>query len=294
MKEQILAVQRMQDYIENNKTEEITLSDLARESLFSPWYSYRLFRKSLGLTPAEYIRKYRLTQAAKQLKSGDVRVIDAALDAGFSNVDTFRRAFYREFGLNPGDYMKNPVPVPFFIPYGAKYRELRKESMDLSDIQPIFIQVIRRPERLCIIKRGKRAEDYFPYCEEVSCDVWGILMSMKSLCGEPVSMWLPPKYKKPDTSTYVQGVEVDTDYAGIIPEGLDTIHLPEAEYLMFQGPAFREEDYCEAIRIVQAAMNNYDPSVIGYCWDDENPRIQLEPRGQRGYIELRAVRRIRK
>ena len=294
MKEQILAVQRMQDYIEKNKTEEITLSDLARESLFSPWYSYRLFRKSLGLTPAEYIRKYRLTQAARQLKNGDIKVIDAALDAGFSNVDTFRRAFYREFGLNPGDYMKNPVPVPFFIPYGAKYRELRKESMDLSDIQSIFIQVIRRPERLCIIKRGKRAEDYFPYCEEVSCDVWGILMSMKSLCGEPVSRWLPPKYKKPDTSTYVQGVEVETDYAGIIPEGFDTIHLPEAEYLMFQGPAFREEDYCEAIRIVQAAMNNYDPSVIGYCWDDENPRIQLEPRGQRGYIELRAVRRIRK
>ena len=294
MKEQILAVQRMQDYIEKNNTEEISLLDLARASLFSPWYSYRLFRESLGLTPAEYIRKYRLTQAARQLKNGDVKVIDAALDAGFSNVDTFRRAFYREFGLNPGDYMKNPVPVPFFIPYGAKYRELRKESMDLSDIQPIFIQVIRRPERLCIIKRGKRAEDYFPYCEEVSCDVWGILMSMKSLCGEPVSMWLPPKYKKPDTSTYVQGVEVETDYAGIIPEGFDTIHLPEAEYLMFQGPAFREEDYCEAIRIVQAAMNNYDPSVIGYCWDDENPRIQLEPRGQRGYIELRAVRRIRK
>ena len=39
-------------------------------------------------------------------------------------------------------------------------------------------------------------------------------------------------------------------------------------------------------------MDGYDPSVVGYCWDDENPRIQLEPRGQRGYIELRAVRRI--
>ena len=61
---------------------------------------------------------------------------------------------------------------------------------------------------------------------------------------------------------------------------------------MFQGPTFREEDYCEAIRTVQAAMDGYDPSVVGYCWDDENPRIQLEPRGQRGYIELRAVRRI--
>ena len=87
--------------------------------------------------------------------------------------------------------MKSPVPVRFFIPYGVKYRELRKENIDVSDIQPIFIQVVRKPERLCIIKRGKCAEDYFPYCEEASCDVWGILMSMKSLCGEPVSMWLP-------------------------------------------------------------------------------------------------------
>lgn len=292
MKEQILAVQRMQDYIERNNADEITLSDLARASLFSPWYAYRLFRNCLGLTPTEYIRKYRLTQAAKQLRTGAVKVIDAAYGAGFSNVDTFTRAFYREFGLNPGDYRKQPVPVPFFIPYGAKYRELRKEPIDVSNIQPIFIQLVRKPERLCIIKRGRCAEDYFPYCEEVSCDVWGILTSMKSLCGEPVALWLPPRYKKPDTSTYVQGVEVETDYSGVIPEGFDTIHLPEAEYLMFQGQPFREEDYCAAIRAVQTAMDGYDPSVIGYCWDDENPRIQLEPRGQRGYIELRAVRRI--
>ena len=117
---------------------------------------------------------------------------------------------------------------------------------------------------------------------------------MKSLCGEPVSMWLPAKYKKPNTSTYVQGVEVETDYSGNIPDGFDTISLPEAEYLMFQGAPFREEDYCEAIRAVQVAMDSYDSSVIGYRWDDENPRIQLEPRGQRGYIELRAVRRIQK
>ena len=292
MKEQILAVQRMQDYIERNNAEEITLSDLARASLFSPWYAYRLFRDCLGLTPTEYIRKYRLTQAAKQLQTGAVKVIDAAYGAGFSNVDTFTRAFYREFGLNPGDYRKQPVPVPFFIPYGAKYRELRKEPIDVSNIQPIFIQLVRKPKRLCVIKRGRCAEDYFPYCAEVSCDVWGILTSMKSLCGEPVALWLPPRYKKPDTSTYVQGVEVETDYSGVIPEGFDTIHLPEADYLMFQGQPFWEEDYCAAIRAVQVAMDGYDPSVIGYRWDDENPRIQLEPRGRRGYIELRAVRRI--
>ena len=153
----------------------------------------------------------------------------------------------------------------------------------------IFIQVIHKPARKVLCKRGIKAEDYFPYCEEVGCDVWGMLLSMDSLCGEPVSLWLPQQYKKPGTSTYVQGVEVDTDYHGAVPEGFDVIDLPEADYLMFQGEPFAEEGYCDAITAVQQAMDGYDPAVIGYVWDDSNPRIQLEPRGNRGYIELRAI-----
>ena len=74
---------------------------------------------------------------------------------------------------------------------------------------------------------------------------------MDSLCKEPVCLWLTPKYKKAGTSTYVQGVEVGTDYDGVIPDGFDVITLPQAEYLMFQGEPFCEEDYCEAIEAVQ-------------------------------------------
>lgn len=33
-------------------------------------------------------------------------------------------------------------------------------------------------------------------------------------------------------------------------------------------------------------------SVIGYAWDNSNPRIQLEPRGERGYIELKAIQPV--
>lgn len=128
------------------------------------------------------------------------------------------------------------------------------------------------------------------YCEEVGCDVWGTLLSMDSLCGEPVCLWLPERFKKPNTSTYVQGVEALADYTGPVPEGFDVIELPAADYLMFQGEPFAEEDYCDAISAVQQAMNGYDPDIIGYCWDDSNPRIQLEPRGNRGYIELKAVK----
>lgn len=61
---------------------------------------------------------------------------------------------------------------------------------------------------------------------------------------------------------------------------------------MFQGEPFAEENYCDAIAAVQQAMNSYDPEIIGYEWDLGNPRIQLEPRGNRGYIELRAVKKV--
>lgn len=291
MKEQVMAVQKMQEYIESHLEEEITLADLAGESLFSPWHSYRLFRQYTNQTPAEYIRRLRLSKSAMRLKEGNCRVIDVAGELGFGSVDGYQRAFLKEFGCNPGEYARTKIPIPLFIPYGVKFKELKKEKVDMSEVQSVFVQLMRKPERKVILKRGVKADHYWTYCEEVGCDVWGILTSMDSLCGEPVCLWLTGRYKKPGTSTYVQGVEAAVDYDGAIPEGFDVITLPEAEYLVFQGEPFREEDYVEAITAVQQAMDKYDPSVIGYEWDDENPRIQLEPRGERGYIELRAVKK---
>lgn len=87
-------------------------------------------------------------------------------------------------------------------------------------------------------------------------------------------------------------MEVASDYSGIIPDGFDTITLPKSEYLVFQGEPFDEEDYCYAIEALWKAADKYDPSIIGYEWDDSNPHIQLEPKGKRGYIELRPVKRL--
>lgn len=291
MKEQVLAVQRMQDYIENNLEGNIGLSDLSNVSMYSPWYSYRLFKEYTGLTPADYIRRLRLAKAALQIKNDHTRLIDTAFNLGFKSADGFTRAFTREFGMCPSAYASNPVPITLFVPYGAKFRALRKEITIMENTNKVFIQVVRKPQRKVICKRGIKAKDYFPYCEEVGCDVWGILLSMDSLCGEPVCLWLPKHLIKENTSTYVQGVEVADDYNGPIPEGFDIISLPAADYLMFQGEPFEEENYNEAISFIQQCIKEYDPSIIGYIWDDSNPKIQLEPRGKRGYIELRAVKR---
>lgn len=288
--EKTKAVQQMQDYILAHIAEEITLVDLAKAANFSPWYAHRLFRELTGVSVAEYIRKLRLTEAAKRLKSEKSRITELAMELGFESVDGFSRAFTREFGMTPREYKLCPVPIPLFIPYGVKFKERMKEHLTMKNVRNVFIQVVRKPKRKVIIKRGEKADGYWDYCTEVGCDVWGTLTSMDSLCGEPVCLWLPEQYILPNTSKYVQGVEVDMDYTGAIPDGFDSITLPACEYLLFQGEPFAEEDYCDAITAVQQSMDKYDPSVIGYVWDEENPRIQLEPRGKRGYIELKAVK----
>lgn len=284
MTEHVLAVQRMQDYISAHLAESITLADLARASLFSPWYAHRLFLKETGLTPAEYIRRLRLSRSAMKLKGG-CRVTDVACDLGFGSVDGYQRAFLREFGMNPGAYARSPQPLPLFIPFGVTGRALRKEPLQMEKVQSVFIQVIHKPERKIIVRRGVKATDYFSYCEEVGCDVWGLLMSMDSLCGEPVCLWKQGQY-------YMQGVERDVNDASPIPEGLEAVMLPEGDYLMFQGEPFAEENYREAIAALMEGMQRYNPSILGYQWDDARPDIQLEPRGERGYIHLRPVKRV--
>lgn len=293
MQEQILAVQRMQNYIEDNLDTTITLADLANVSFFSPWYSYRLFKEYTNLTPADYIRRLKLSKSALRLRDEGCRVIDVAFDLGFGSMEGYQRAFFKEFGCNPSEYAKNPVPIHLFIPYGVIFKEIRREHKEMKEFRNVYIQLIHKPERKVLIKRGETASEYFTYCEEVGCDVWGLLASMQSISGEPVCLWLPEQYRKPGTSEYVQGVEVPVNYSGEVPEDFDVITLPEADYMMFRGEPFEEEDYCQAIEEVQASMKKYDPSLTGYIWDESNPRIQLEPVGSRGYIEMMAVKQIK-
>lgn len=289
MQDQIEAVQRMQEYIEKHLRENISFADVAKVSLFSPWYARRLFLEYTGVTPSDYIRKLRLKQSALKLRDENVNVLDVALDSGFGSVDGYQRAFRKEFGCNPSAYAANPIPLHLFTPYGVKFRFMERKEMAMR-ARNVFMQIIDKPKRKVILKRGKTATGYMEYCEEVGCDIWGLLVSMKSLCGEPVCLWLPEEYIIPGTSEYVQGVEVSEDYSGEIPDGFDVIDLPKAQYLMFQGEPFREEEYEQAIWDIWESEKNYDPSIIGYQWDSANPRIQLEPIGARGYIELLPIR----
>ena len=75
MDETRAAVRVMQDYITEHISEEITIDDLARCSSFSPGYARQLFLKYLGMTPAVYIRRLKLSKSALRLRDEKISVL---------------------------------------------------------------------------------------------------------------------------------------------------------------------------------------------------------------------------
>lgn len=298
--EKVNAVQRMQDYIASHLAEPITLHMLAQASGYSPWYCTRLFKELCGKSPFEYIRLLRLSKAALRLRDSDDRVLDVALDFVFDSHEGFTRAFSKQFGLSPKEYQNRTPPLRLFMPYAIRdyYLMLQKGEDHMAEkneknTPAVFVQVVERPARKLIIKRGIKATEYFGYCEEVGCDIWGELSSIKEALYEPIGMWLPDRFRTAGTSFYAQGVEVPVDYTGAVPEGCEIIDLPACKVMVFQGPPYEDEQYNEAIEQVWEVMKRYNPELYGFAWaDDDGPRFQLAPMGYRGYIEARPVRQI--
>jgi len=296
--EKINAVQRMQDYINEHINSPITLSDLAKAAGYSQYHSARIFRELTGKSPFEYLRALRLSKAALCLRDNRAKVIDVAFDFVFDSHEGFTRAFTRQFGIPPRKYSEDPKPIKLFMPYRIRdyYLTMQKGEIGMSEkkeTKTVFVQVVERPARKLILKHGIKADNYFDYCEEVGCDIWGILVSIKEAMYEPAGMWLPDKMIKPGTSKYVQGVEVPQDYSGEVPDGFDIIDLPPCKLMVFQGEPYAEEKFGEAIAEIWDVMKKFNPEIYGFEWaDEDSPRIQLEPQGYRGYIEARPVRPI--
>jgi AraC-like DNA-binding protein len=290
------AVSRMQQYINRHLDRPITLHDLASAAGYSPWHSARLFKELTGRSPFDYIRALRLSKAALRLQNRPDRVTDVALDFVFGTPEGFTRAFSKAFGQTPKAFQMNPHPVRLFMP--PQVRETCQKlhgGMTMSQQKPasVFVQVIDRPARKLILKRGVKADEYFAYCDEVGCDIWEVLTGIKDALYEPLGLWLPLHLIKPGTSEYVQGVEMPADYSGPVPEGYDIIDLPPCKLMVFQGEPFEDEQFGQAIADLNAVMENYNPEIYGFRWaDDDAPFFQMEPQGYRGYIAGRPVRPV--
>ena len=109
------SIQKTLDYIEEHIQDEISTNELARVAALSQFYYQRLFARLVDKPVQEYIKLRRLARASKALENKNSRITDVALAYGFSNHDTFTRAFKDAYGFTPSEYRNNPVSLNSFI-----------------------------------------------------------------------------------------------------------------------------------------------------------------------------------
>ncbi len=93
-------------YIERHLEEELSISSLASYAGYMEYYFSKKFKRELGLTPAEYIRKKRLAKAALLLRSTDLDAQQIASRLQFCSQSYFTDCFRKEYGISPTKYRK--------------------------------------------------------------------------------------------------------------------------------------------------------------------------------------------
>jgi two-component system response regulator YesN len=100
-------VDRIISYIQENYQKDIYLDLLADIFKMSPIYLSKIFKDYSGINFSDFLNQFRLKKARDFLKQSDIKVKDLSAQIGFKNVNTFIKAFKKNFGISPGEYRKS-------------------------------------------------------------------------------------------------------------------------------------------------------------------------------------------
>lgn len=93
-------------FIRQNYTRKLKLADIAEVTGLSEFYFDRLFKKSTGYTPHQYLTQYRIDRAKQLLRKKDLTATQIAKLCGFSNQSYFTKQFRQIVGTTPLRYRK--------------------------------------------------------------------------------------------------------------------------------------------------------------------------------------------
>jgi AraC-like DNA-binding protein len=100
-------VRRIAAYIAEHHASALSRQEIASALQISDDYVSRIFRKETGMTPWQYLHRYRIVQAQKLLQQSNQSVTEIGAQVGFSDPAYFIRVFHRESGKSPQQYRKS-------------------------------------------------------------------------------------------------------------------------------------------------------------------------------------------
>jgi len=99
-------IKAMLAYIHENYGSEVTLSHIAAAAAISESECLRCFRAAIGSTPIQYLKQYRLQQAACLMLSTQKKLADISHLCGFQDISYFTKSFREQMGCTPSQFRK--------------------------------------------------------------------------------------------------------------------------------------------------------------------------------------------
>lgn len=233
------------DFIENNLIEDIALIEVAEKANCSIFHFHRLFQAIVGNSIKEYIRKRRLTHAAKDLVETKKSIIDIAFDYQYGAPESFSRAFKKMYGKTPWDYRKEGLFIPLNekadllainmeeVKRGMKMKPAIKEKdefivvgVEVSTQHSSCQQDVPNFWRKYSQKHSLKRLGYLKNSSEILGLCFG---NCNGKCGESSLSEILPKHENQFNYLICSEVQNSDD----VPEGFHIRKIPKAKYAVF-------------------------------------------------------------
>ena len=114
--EWIYCLNRAMNYIEEHLQDEIKYEEVAQLACCSTYHFQRMFAYMANIPLSEYIRRRRMTMAAVQLQSTDIKIVNLALSYGYESPTAFNRAFQSIHGVTPSKARQEGIGLKAYPP----------------------------------------------------------------------------------------------------------------------------------------------------------------------------------
>lgn len=136
-------IARAVTFLEGGLMDGVRLEDAAAACGYSKYHFERLFTAMVGCTVYQYVRRRRLTEAARCLVDSQEPLVDVALSCGFENQQAFTKAFRSLYGESPRVYRKKGAFYPLQLPFAP---QTGREEKVLGRI--LSVQKVESPARI--------------------------------------------------------------------------------------------------------------------------------------------------